>query len=172
MHLTELSWVDPQRCAGVAESLVQHTKLKEHVLMVLSNRGTGATTGGASSEGLGSVSKHCVRNVPYATIIVPSTPAGESGEADGPEGDTAMKVDSPTRVCICVDGSEISAVVLSFVARHFSSASGVELHLVCVAAAQQLPVRMPLPCDATMAACAAGHPPIHACVGGPTVVQG
>jgi hypothetical protein len=119
---------------------VHRTRLTEHVLLVLSSRGAGATNDAHGATGLGSVSNYCVRNVPYATIIVPSTPGAEVGPGEGSEGDATMKVDSPTRVCICVDGSEVSAAVLSFAARHFPSVSGAELHLVCVAAPQHLPV--------------------------------
>lgn len=146
MLLPVWSCSDHQTYAGVAEALVQHTRLKEHALIVMSSRGAGwpgATNEVMNSCGMGSVSKYCIRNVPYATIIVPSTPGTEPGVSEGPEGDTAMKVDSPTRVCVCVDGSELSAAVLSFAARHFPSASGAELHLVCVAAPQQLPVCIP-----------------------------
>ena len=87
---------------------------------------------------------------------MPATPGGEVADIDGPDEDTAMKVDSPTRVCICVDGSVLSPVLLTFVARHFPSALGAEVHLVCVAATQQLPVRMPLPRNAVVATAVAG----------------
>lgn len=125
--------------AGVADALVHHSRLKGQPLVVMSNRGAGSVAEG-NSAGLGSVSRHCVKNVPYATIIVPSALEQCTGEAS--EGDSNMNVDSRTRICLCVDGSEVTTAVLALAVRHFARASGAELHLVSVAAPLQLPMHL------------------------------